>query len=140
MISDGRRLAQLLDLPRRFRLEVCPITLSVPWGLVVGITPPYLPLPTRIFLEVLEPIHFERTGEDAANDREYVERCHRAVHGEMEARLARLAKERRATRFGRVPERREAPLAAREVREAQRRTPPRPAPWPVFAPFAGPIA
>jgi 1-acyl-sn-glycerol-3-phosphate acyltransferase len=102
VLSDGRRLAQLLDLPRRFRLEVCPVTLSVPWGLVVGITPPYLPFPTRIFMEVMEPVRFERTGEAAANDAEYVEHCHRRVHGEMEARLARLAAERRATRFGRA--------------------------------------
>lgn len=99
VLTDGRRLAKLLGFPRLFRLEVCPVTVSIPWGLVVGITPPYVPLPTRIFIEVMEPITFERTGEDAANDAAYVEACHRRVHGEMEARLARLAAERRAARF-----------------------------------------
>lgn len=140
VISDGRRLAKLLDLPRRFRLEVCPITLSVPWGLVVGITPPYLPLPTRIFMELLEPIRFERTGQDAANDVDYVERCHRAVHGEMEARLARLAAERRATRFGRAQGKGEAPREPQRGHEVRRPRPRSPsASSPVFAPFAGPI-
>lgn len=99
VLTDGRPLARALGLPRRLRLEVCPITLSVPWGLVVGITPPYLPLPTRIFLEVMEPIRFERRGEAAADDAGYVEACHRRVHGAMEARLRVLAAERRRSRF-----------------------------------------
>ncbi len=98
VLTDGRRLAKLLRLPKLFRIEVCPVTLSVPWGLVVGITPPYFPLPTRIYLEVMEPIHFERSGEAAAKDRQYVEECHRTVHAAMEARLAALAKERREAR------------------------------------------
>lgn len=117
VLTDGRRLATFLGLPRRLRLEVCPVTLSIPWGLVVGITPPYIPFPTRIFMEVMEPIRFERTGEHAANDVEYVEQCHRRVHGEMEARLARLAAERRAARSERaVP----APAAQRATPEARR--------------------
>ncbi len=94
VLTDGRRLAKLLGLPRRFRMEVCPVTLSIPWGLVVGITPPYFPLPTRIFLEVMAPIAFDRAGDAAARDPEYVERCHRQVHGAMEARLSELAAER----------------------------------------------
>lgn len=99
VLTDGRPLARWLGLPRLLRLEVCPVTLSVPWGLVVGITPPHLPLPTRIFLEVMEPIRFERTGAAAAEDTAYVEACHRRIHGAMEARLGLLAKERRRARF-----------------------------------------
>lgn len=98
VLTDGRPLAQLLGLPRRFRLEVCPVTLSIPWGLVVGITPPHIPLPTRIFVDVMAPIRFSRSGEAAANDRDYVERCHRRVHGAMETRLHQLAVERRSDR------------------------------------------
>ena len=94
VLTDGRRLAKLLGLPRRFRMEVCPVTLSIPWGLVVGITPLHIPLPTRIFLEVMAPIRFDRQGAAAAEDRDYVEQCHRRVHGAMEARLAQLAAER----------------------------------------------
>lgn len=98
VLDDGRWLAKALRLDRLLRLEVWPITLSVPWGLVVGITPPYVPLPTRIFLEVMEPIRFERTGPEAAEDAEYVEACHRRVHGAMQQTLLRLAAERREAR------------------------------------------
>lgn len=97
VLHDGRFLARALRLDRLFRLEVFPVTLSVPWGLVVGITPPYFPMPTRIFLEVMEPVHFERTGEDAANDPAYVEECHLRVHSAMETTLTRLAADRSAT-------------------------------------------
>jgi 1-acyl-sn-glycerol-3-phosphate acyltransferase len=94
VLHDGRFLAKALRLDRLFRLEVFPITLSVPWGLIVGITPPYFPMPTRIFLEFMEPIRFERSGEDAAHDDDYVEQCHLRVHSAMERTLTRLAEER----------------------------------------------
>ncbi len=96
VLTDGRPLARALRLDRLLRLEVCPIALSVPWGLVVGITPPYLPMPTRMFVEVMEPICFERDGEEAAADASYVEACHQRVHSAMSATLTRLAAERRA--------------------------------------------
>ena len=96
VLTDGRALARALGLHRALRIEVWPVTLSVPWGLVVGITPPYLPAPTKIFIEVMEPIRFEREGDEAADDADYVERCHERVHSAMEATLTRLATERRA--------------------------------------------
>jgi hypothetical protein len=102
VLTDGRPLAKWLGM-RRLRIDVCPVTLSVPWGLVVGITPPYLPLPTRIYLEVMEPIHFDRKGEAAARDEAYVEACHARVHGAMQAQLSALAGERRRNRFWRRP-------------------------------------
>lgn len=98
VLHDGRFLAKALRLDKLLRIEVFPITLSVPWGLIVGITPPYFPMPTRIFLEVMEPIHFERSGEEAADDADYVEQCHLRVHSAMEATLARLAAERAAAK------------------------------------------
>lgn len=98
VLDDGRWLARRLGLPRRLRLEVFPITLSVPWGLTLGITPPYVPLPTRVLVELLPPVTFDRTGEDAAADDAYVERCHERVHAQMESTLRRLSRERRADR------------------------------------------
>ncbi|MCZ7687664.1 MAG: hypothetical protein M5U28_56555 [Sandaracinaceae bacterium] len=115
VLTDGRALARALGLQRALRLEVCPVTVSVPWGLVVGITPPYVPMPTRILVEVMEPIAFDRCGEEAAADRDYVERCHERVHGAMEATLERLAAERRASR--RAGTTRLADRAARALRE-----------------------
>lgn len=95
VLSDGRWLAKLLRVDRKLRLKAWPIVLSVPWGLTIGPPLPYLPLRTRIDQEVLEPMHFERTGEEAAADDEYVESCHRRVHGAMQRTLTRLAALRR---------------------------------------------
>ena len=84
---------------RFLRTDVLPITVSVPWGLTVG-APPYLPLPTPIFMEVLEPISFERSGAEAADDEKYVEACHRRVLDRMQLALDRLADERRRCNGG----------------------------------------
>lgn len=101
ILDDGGRVARFLHLDRLLRVKVFPIVLSAPWGLTIGFPPPYIPLPTRFFMEFLEPIRFERSGEEAANDREYVERCHRRVVGAMQAALTRLAAERRADKRAR---------------------------------------
>ncbi len=94
VLSDGKWLAKRLRTHRVLRTDVLPITLSFPWGVAVG-APPYLPWPTRILIEVLEPIVFERRGEDAAQDEDYVEVCHRRVVTIMQDALDRLTRERR---------------------------------------------
>lgn len=101
VLSDGRWLSRILQTHRFLRTDVLPITLSVPWGLTVG-APPYVPLPIPIILEVLEPIHFERVGPEAADDIEYVEACHQRVLDTMQLALDRLAQERAAKRRARV--------------------------------------
>jgi len=93
VLTDGRWLSRLLSTHRLLRTDVLPITLSLPWGLSLGW--PYIPVPTRILIEILEPIRFERTGEDAAEDDAYVEECHEGVVAAMQATLDRLAAERR---------------------------------------------
>ncbi|HJK93371.1 MAG TPA: lysophospholipid acyltransferase family protein [Polyangiaceae bacterium LLY-WYZ-15_(1-7)] len=95
VLSDGRKLARALGTHRFLRTDVLPITLSLPWGLVPG-APPYLPLPTRILIEVLPPMRFERAGPEAADDRAYVERCHERIEDAMQRVLDRLVLERRA--------------------------------------------
>jgi 1-acyl-sn-glycerol-3-phosphate acyltransferase len=93
VLSDGRWLASRLRTHRWLRTEVLPITLSLPWGLSPGF--PYIPLPTRILVEILPAIRFERDGPEAADDDAWVEACHRRVHGAMQSALERLADERR---------------------------------------------
>ena len=95
ILTDGQWLARALRFDRLFRLKVCPVTLSVPWGITIGPTPPHLPYPTRIDIEILAPIYFDRTGEDAASDDAYVEQCHTRVHHIMQRTLTRLAHDRR---------------------------------------------
>jgi 1-acyl-sn-glycerol-3-phosphate acyltransferase len=93
VLSDGRWLAEKLHTRRFLRTEVLPITLSIPWGLSIGAPPGYIPLRAHILIEALPPITFERGGEEAANDVDYVERCHTLVHGQMQAALTRLSGE-----------------------------------------------
>ena len=89
-----RWLARLTRMDRLFRLDVFPLVLSAPWGLTVGPLPVYLPYPSRILIEVLEPIAFERTGAEAARDEVYVLRCAQQVESTMQSALERLAAER----------------------------------------------
>ncbi len=98
VLDDGGRIAKSLLLDRLFRVNVFPIVLSAPWGLTIGFPPPYLPLPTQVVTEILPPIQFERSGPDAAQDREYVEHCHRRVVTTMQDALTRLGQERRRER------------------------------------------
>ena len=97
ILDDGRPIARFLRLDKLLRLKVFPITLSLPWGLTFGPPPTHLPLPTRIFTEALDPISFDRSGEEAANDRDYVEACHDRVLAAMQASLTELAAERLAS-------------------------------------------
>ena len=101
VVSDGRWLSRLLRTHRFLRTDVLPITVSVPWGLTVG-APPFLPLPVRIFIDVLEPIYFERSGPEAAGDATYVEECHQRVLAAMQLALDQLMEQRRRIRRERI--------------------------------------
>jgi 1-acyl-sn-glycerol-3-phosphate acyltransferase len=101
VVSDGRWLSRLLQTHRFLRTDVLPITVSVPWGLTIG-APPFLPLPVRVFIDVLEPIYFERSGPEASDDASYVELCHQRVIDAMQLALDELMQERRLMRRERL--------------------------------------
>jgi 1-acyl-sn-glycerol-3-phosphate acyltransferase len=64
-LSRGERLAQLLRLDRMFRLKVLPVSLALPWILNVGDMLGHVPLPAKITVEVLPPLHLrEEFGPD----------------------------------------------------------------------------
>ncbi|MFO7566357.1 MAG: lysophospholipid acyltransferase family protein [Enhygromyxa sp.] len=94
IIDDCPWLARLIRADKWLRLKTWPLAVSVPWGLTLGPVPPHLPLPTRIFVEFLEPIQFDRSGEQAANDPDYIEACHHRVLETMQTGLERVAKRR----------------------------------------------
>lgn len=95
-LSRGDRLAKALGLDRRFRLKVLPISLAVPWILNIGDMLTHWPLPAKITVEVLEPIHLrERFGSDPDIDEVYDH-----VTGVMQAKLAELSAERRLPLIG----------------------------------------
>ena len=97
ILHDGRFLARWLGMKRLLRVEVWPLTLSIPWGLTLGPVLAYLPYPTRMLLEVGEPIRLEPDGPEAAGDEEHVRRCAARVEATMQAALDRLAQERRTS-------------------------------------------
>lgn len=98
VISDMRWLARAIGLDRTVRMKVVPLALTIPWGLTLGFPPPYLPFPSRILIEILEPIYFEQTGAQAAEDAAYVSTCARRVETAMQGSLDRLKVERRRRR------------------------------------------
>ncbi len=58
VLTRGRRLARALGLKRLLRTDTFPISLALPWGVMVG--PMFhLPLPARCQVRFQEPIHLE---------------------------------------------------------------------------------
>jgi 1-acyl-sn-glycerol-3-phosphate acyltransferase len=90
-LSRGERLARLLRLDKMFRLKVLPISLAVPWGLNVGDMLGHFPLPAKLEMRALPPIHLrEQFGPDPD-----VDEIDEYVLGTMQATLDTLAEERR---------------------------------------------
>jgi 1-acyl-sn-glycerol-3-phosphate acyltransferase len=90
-LTRGENLARLLRLDRIFRLKVLPISLALPWGLNVGDMAGHLPLPAKITIQVLEPIHLrDEFGEDPDVDEIYD-----SIVARMQSTLDDLAEDRR---------------------------------------------
>jgi 1-acyl-sn-glycerol-3-phosphate acyltransferase len=90
-LSRGEGLARALRLDRMFRLKVLPLSLALPWGLNVGDFLGHIPLPAKITVEALPPIHLrEEFGPDPDVDEVYAH-----VHRLMQDTLDALAAERR---------------------------------------------
>ena len=95
-ISHGQRLSSLLRLDKLFRLKVLPVNLSLPWIVNVGDFFGHLPLPAKITVQVLEPIHLrERFGRKPDIDEVYEH-----ITGLMQEELTALAAERRLPVLG----------------------------------------
>lgn len=95
-LSHGERLSSLLRLDKLFRLKVLPVNLSLPWIVNVGDFFGHLPLPAKITVQVLEPIHLrERFGRKPDLDEVY-----QHVTGLMQEELSALAAERRLPILG----------------------------------------
>jgi 1-acyl-sn-glycerol-3-phosphate acyltransferase len=64
-LSRGETLSRTLGLDRLFRLKVLPISIAIPWGLNIGDMLGHIPLPAKITVEALPPIHLsEEFGPD----------------------------------------------------------------------------
>ena len=95
-LSRGEILASILQLDRLFRLKVLPISIAAPWGLNVGDFLGHIPLPAKITVETLPPIHLrEEFGDDPDLDEVYDH-----VTRLMQETLDALAAERRLPVIG----------------------------------------
>jgi 1-acyl-sn-glycerol-3-phosphate acyltransferase len=95
-LTRGEGLARLLRLDKLFRLKVLPISLALPWGINVGDMLGHIPLPAKITVEALPPIHLrEEFGPDPDVDAVYDH-----VLRTMQDTLDALAAERRLPVLG----------------------------------------
>jgi len=95
-LSRGERLARALQLDRLFRLKVLPISVSIPWGLNVGDMLGHWPLPAKLTVEAMDPIHIQdRFGRDPDPNQVYQE-----VTATMQEKLEELSAERRLPLIG----------------------------------------
>lgn len=69
---------------------VFPIYLGLPWGLALGPLP-HLPLPLTMHTRICPPIYFERYGNDAAKDKDYIDECYQLIITTMQRELDALA-------------------------------------------------
>jgi 1-acyl-sn-glycerol-3-phosphate acyltransferase len=87
-LSRGTALAYRLGLPR-IRMDILPVSFGLPFGLTVTF-PPNFPLPSKIVMQVLEPVDPASFGTDPDVDEvdDHVRRV-------MQRALNRLARQRR---------------------------------------------
>lgn len=89
VVSDGRGLARRLGLHRRLRMKTLPISITIPWGLNIGVAGmlPYVALPTKLVTAVLPPMtpHSGEPAEDFAS----------RIEAAMQARLDSLVANRK---------------------------------------------
>jgi 1-acyl-sn-glycerol-3-phosphate acyltransferase len=95
-LSRGERLARVTGASRFMRLKTIPIAVGFPFGLSVGGFPPFLPLPAKITIRLLEPIDL-RASYDADPD---VDEIYRDLMATMQATLTALQSERRLPVLG----------------------------------------
>lgn len=95
VLSEGRGLAKLLNLKEKMRVDVAPITLSLPFGVALHLMPfQHIPLPSKIRTELLEPVYLD-TDPARADDEEYVDAMYADIESRIQAGMTRLAKKRR---------------------------------------------
>jgi 1-acyl-sn-glycerol-3-phosphate acyltransferase len=95
-LSRGERLARLTGARGFMRLKTIPIVVGFPFGLSVGGFPPFLPLPAKVAIRLLEPIDL-RASYGADPD---VDEIYRDLMATMQATLTALQSERRLPVLG----------------------------------------
>jgi 1-acyl-sn-glycerol-3-phosphate acyltransferase len=93
ILADGAEFARRSGWKRLTRLEVFPVTLSIPFGLTLGPIFFYLPIPVRMNIRVLDPISWPELTPAAADDDRIVRRCRDQVRDTMQEALDDLVRQ-----------------------------------------------
>lgn len=91
VLSRGRFIAKALGL-HRFRTSVMPLVWTIPWGIVLGPIPSW-PIPTKVTLQVCEPMDWSQLNPEDAENPEIVDRCYREIRARMQDTLDDLSRE-----------------------------------------------
>ena len=95
-LGQGEQIARLLHLHKLLRIDVAPVQIAPPWGVTVLDLPVRVPLPAKITIDVLSPIHLlDELGPGADAEHAYT-----LVTGRMQRALDRLAAARRFPLIG----------------------------------------
>lgn len=85
VLTRGERLAHALGFDR-LRIGIMPIVAGPPWG-VAPVQLPTWPLPSKVTVQVCEPMDWDLYGPEAADEPEIVRHCYEEVLGRMQATL-----------------------------------------------------
>ena len=85
VVSRGDRIGHLIGIDR-LRVNVFPFAVGFPFGLTSAFVP-YVPIPAKIIVEVLEPIDWSDRGPADADDPDVVRSCYEQITGTMQAAL-----------------------------------------------------
>ena len=98
VVTNGKRLAKILQLDKIARIKIMPIAVSAPWGLSPAMLPE-IPLPTKIRTAFQPPVEFD-DDPDRAGDDDYVEAKYEEVRQAIQGGMDTLARRRRFPVFG----------------------------------------
>lgn len=90
VLTSGERLAHRLGIDR-LNINILPLVATVPWGIVP--VAPLAPLPSKVTVQVCEPLDWRGHGAGAADDPEVVRQCYDEIVGRMQAGLDELRAE-----------------------------------------------
>lgn len=93
VLNDGRRTAEIIGLPKYFRIKSVPLVISFPFGLTPGGIFS-IPLPSKVRVRILPKIELDEPPE-AANNKTTVDRCFNHVRRTMQRALDDLASKRK---------------------------------------------
>ena len=94
VLTRGDDLGRRLHVHRWVRSNVCPIVLSVPWGVTSGFLP-YIPMPAQTTLAFGSPIRWPELSARDAENPVVLDRCYLEVERTMQTMLDQLMEGRR---------------------------------------------